>query len=1318
MSLVVAIISVLVGDSVGSGPGMDTDLLHSTASFIGEDAVDAAGFSVASAGDVNGDGYDDILIGARYNDDGGSDAGQTYLVLGKASGWSMDIDLSNADASFLGENRNDYSGYSVAGAGDVNGDGYDDILIGAPYNDEGGSDSGQTYLILGKESGWSMDTNLSVADASFYGEKPYDESGYSVASTGDVNYDGFDDLLIGAPKWGRTVHQDSGQTYLILGKASGWSLDTNLSTADASFMGGTGIHLSGCSVAGAGDVDGDGFDDILVGAFSGSSGGLVSAGATCLILGKASGWSMDAHLSDSNASFTGEASLDESGYSVAGVGDVNGDGFDDILIGARYNDDGGTDAGQTYLIYGKSSGWSMDTNLSTADASFLGENPNDNAGISVAGAGDVNDDGYNDMLIGAHHDDSGGSDAGQTYLILGRRTGWSMDTDLSSVDTSFIGEEIGDEAGYSVAGAGDINGDGYDDLLIGAPRSNDGGSDSGQTYVVFFDDGAPPTIVVDWTLKEATTGDPFTFNISTSDNTGVRNLSIELWYGDSDFHFNKSSSLSSGDPRNGTWVLNITIPHNSTEPLHYVVHVRDRAFYLTSSARMDVEVHDNDPPVVEDSTPSVATTGDDHTFSVRAMDNVNLTDVRVEYWFGENGTPMNVSMNISSRDRWILTVAMPPGSLDTLHYLIYAEDNSTNTLATAIRNVTMRDNDPPALFGDSTPLEATTGEDLTFSVHATDNINLSDVRVEYWYGDGGIPTNESMSYISDDLWKLTITIPSNFLDTLHYFFYAEDNTTNHATTSKKDLPVIDNDPPFLGAEETPGNVTTGDSFMFSIEAWDNIGIDDVNIVYWYGDNRMDTTNVSMERDEIPGDPPIELFWYVIDIPLYSLDPLHFRFIAIDSHGNFNLTDDRTVIVMDTVQPVLLEDLSDQVGTTGDPFAFRVRVSDNIGVNRVSVYHNIGGKPIREGQLSVVDVSDRSNSSFDLSVDVSPIWTGPIQYFFSIFDASGNELRTATVNVSIFDNDPPYLLASTDQPLGDLVKGLEYPFLVGVADDILTTRDAWEAHLVYWFADGPRNNVTMTIYDRLFWPPIYYTTLVEVPRDAVGPLNYFFTARDLAGNWNSTVTMSYSLVNSAPSFRNIPTWEITEGKEEVLDLSKYVEDSNDPLSSLVLGCGDDNIIASGLNLSLMYDTWLVDHFIEVWVSDGENVTYTNISVHVINVNDPPVIIGYKPSTGAKFKQGQRVTFLGNATDEDGDDLTYTWMVEGVVLGTGSKYHHSALSPGTLTITLVVNDGTSSTSQDITISIHKKQLTETTFFWVGVIVAVIVIAGISWTMRSRR
>jgi hypothetical protein len=201
---------------------------------------------------------------------------------------------------------------------------------------------------------------------------------------------------------------------------------------------------------------------------------------------------MDTNLSAADASFWGEDGGDVAGRSVASAGDVNGDGYDDFLIGAPWDEDGGVQAGQVYLILGKEMGWTMDTNLSAADASFWGEDGLDNAGFSVASAGDVNGDGYDDFLIGAPWDEDGGSGAGQVYLILGQASAdWGMDFDLLGADASFWGEESWDDAGCSVT-SGDVNGDGYDDILIGADMNSDGGYHAGQTYLLL---GTPPPLV-------------------------------------------------------------------------------------------------------------------------------------------------------------------------------------------------------------------------------------------------------------------------------------------------------------------------------------------------------------------------------------------------------------------------------------------------------------------------------------------------------------------------------------------------------------------------------------------------------------------------------------------------------------------------------------------------------------------------------------------------------------------------------------------------------------------------------------------------------
>jgi hypothetical protein len=393
---------------------------------------------------------------------------------------SHDLDLSQAQATFLGEASKDLASWEVADAGDVNGDGFGDIAIGAPKNEELTLNGGQVYVFFGSESGWTGGLSLADADASFAAESQYDYAGYSVDGAGDVNGDGYDDIIIGAYS-NEASGITGGRAYLILGKASGWTMDTSLALADAGFRN-EGADYVGWAVDGVGDVNGDTYEDFLIGAWGAKGGVGQSAGVSFLILGKETGWLTDTILfDDADASFVGEAPREWASYSQAGVGDVNGDGYDDFLVGAPENKEAGTSAGQAYLILGKPSGWTMWTSLADADASFLAESAHDAVGMALGVAGDVNNDGYDDFLITAV-----GSlrESGQAYLILGKATGWTMDTSLASAEGSFVGEMAYDRAGKAVCGLGDVNDDGFDDFAIGAPGSDDGGASAGKVYVI------------------------------------------------------------------------------------------------------------------------------------------------------------------------------------------------------------------------------------------------------------------------------------------------------------------------------------------------------------------------------------------------------------------------------------------------------------------------------------------------------------------------------------------------------------------------------------------------------------------------------------------------------------------------------------------------------------------------------------------------------------------------------------------------------------------------------------------------------------------
>ena len=479
---------VVFGSSSGFEASLKLSELDGNNGFVlkGIDIGDRSGDSVSGAGDMNGDDIDDIIIGAPYAGNPVSNSffrtdtrGESYVVFGSSSGFDASLELAelNGTNGFVlnGVDAGDESGRSVSGAGDINGDGFDDIIIDAPY----GGYYRESYVVFGSSSGFDASLELAELDGTNgfvlkdFGQR--NRSWGSVSGAGDINGDGFDDLIIGAPLTYSNGNPRVGESYVVFGSSE---FDASLNSDELDGTNGfviSGIgswSYSGESVSGAGDINGDGLDDIII--------STPYARRSSIVFGRRSGFDASLELSELDGTngfdFTGVVG----GFiSVSGAGDINGDGIDDLIIGANlagnpvfsyyYNYDL---RGESYVVFGSSSGFDASLNPSELDGTngfiLSGINAGDRLGGSVSGAGDINDDGIDDLLIGTFF--------GESYVIFGSTTlAGLVGTEDSNtlVDFEDVNQIYGLGGSDTIAGlAGDdeiFGGDG-DDVLRGRPQ--------------------------------------------------------------------------------------------------------------------------------------------------------------------------------------------------------------------------------------------------------------------------------------------------------------------------------------------------------------------------------------------------------------------------------------------------------------------------------------------------------------------------------------------------------------------------------------------------------------------------------------------------------------------------------------------------------------------------------------------------------------------------------------------------------------------------------------------------------------------------------
>ena len=443
----------------------DADLV-----LVGPNGNGQAGFDVSIVGDMDGDGLAELAVGEWRGDARGTDAGGVYLVSGTflqtgvVSGVGQ---LSNITDFLEGTGTGHNAGNSVASAGDVNGDGYADLVVGAFHAKGGGNDSGEAYIVLGPSTGTRILTDV---DSRLIGEYAYDFAGAWVSGGADLTGDGRDDVLVGATGYGDDSLQAQGALYVVEGTVAG---SANLSGATAVLEGAERYDRIGTS-ASAADLNADGVADLVAGGETAPEGD--GLGHAVVWFGPVSGRITSA---DADAVFVGEVALSNAGHAVA-AGDVNGDGYGDLVVGAPGYTTGSSPEGAVYVVYGPHSG--SGGSLASASARIIGDDAGDELGWSVAADADMTGDGCVDVWITAPGNDQAASNAGAAAVFYGPVSGAMS---FSSGDFRVFGEATEDAAGDAISASGDLNGDSVADMVIGSANNDRGATSGGAVYVGF-----------------------------------------------------------------------------------------------------------------------------------------------------------------------------------------------------------------------------------------------------------------------------------------------------------------------------------------------------------------------------------------------------------------------------------------------------------------------------------------------------------------------------------------------------------------------------------------------------------------------------------------------------------------------------------------------------------------------------------------------------------------------------------------------------------------------------------------------------------------
>jgi hypothetical protein len=1192
---------------------------------------DNFGWSLSKAGDLDGDGYGEVIIGAPLNNNA---SGSGYIF----NGSYIKVESSNdrcinllsgesANVTLCGSSSGDLFGYSVSYGGNLNFDGYPDVIVGAPNTLSNGS----VYVFFGSPY---MVPNYHADFANFtvHGERSNDGFGWSVSWCGNLDNGTLDSLAVGAPFYDNGMKSNSGKTYIYsLYSQPDLHINNEIDDEYQEIPSGNQVNITyvtpGNNASFQINLENDGF---LKDTFDFNISSYVLSGWTWALKENiTSSLILDGHSIALNPGETRDYTLNISSPIMARHNEESWIVISITSQNETLKKDAVMAFARTYDITPPELSDLTMGNPSTDDPFIISASITDNVMVNV-------------VELNYWFDLSGGMTDGPYNVSMNPGLVKSIDVPSNAIKLYYN---------------------------ISANDSSGNWNYTGETEIDILDDDLPS--IIDTTSDLPTTGDTFSFTAIIIDNIQVD--SVHLHY-----RFDISSGGTDGPynlSMNPGYIKSIIIPSDAIK-LYYNILANDSSGNWNQTNETEIDVLDDDSPSIIDTTFGLPTTQDVFIIQANITDNIQVGEVNLFFWFDLFGGGTVGPYNVSMDPGFAKSVDVPFDAI-RLHYNISAKDSSGNWNQTSETEIDVLDDDPPSIT-DITFGLPTTQDIFIIQANITDNIQVGEVNLFFWFDLYGGGTDGPFNVTMDPGYTKAMNVPSYAIK-LYYNISVIDSNGNWIQTGETEIDVLDDDQPSI-TDTTSGIPTTGDIFNVSANVTDNTNVGSVYLYYWFdlfGGGTSGPYNVTMDPEHLKN---LIVPWNAITF--------NYNILAMDIYDNWNETATRFLDIHDNDSPIIFNvSVDPTIQITGEQVNVTVIVSDNYELG--SVWLNV---TYPNGSLLTIILDETGSDSWFLDRMFSD--TGEYIFEVCVTDNFGNSNHSTGHVFTIIPQPTPAIdyiqIRSEPNGEGEILQGLEYH--VNEMDEFYAA--GYNVSLGYLGdvnVDWISNNQEAGILD----PGYGNQSIFRALNTGSGVVYAIYGIIENSSIFEVIATPEPTIVDKIPDMDLFEDFGIFR-----IDLSRYAHDNDDSKSEMMwylTGINSSIVYTYGENVSGNHILTLLsmkdrngNMKITYWLVDSEGHTSSQDAwINITAVNDAPSIVVCPDifvhyDSSYSFDYTTYISDIDNAQSELTlmcDDPTYITINDLVV----TYGYPESMVDRMVYVVLTISDGIESDSQMIKVTV---------------------------------